>query len=512
MTTLRTRKVLAGVALFLIVFQYTVSLAFTPNYVITTPGPKKTYVIPVMFSDISNSTDLPSISRKVFFEMNEYYIRASNNKISIIGDMYGSWVVLQKNITYYGEKSGKNQFDGDWQLIHDAIMAVDEEVDFSSYESVIVVHAGKDEASTKNSSDIWSKGYWDLTPSIKTDDKKIISRAADISEDDPLGIYAHEFGHILGLPDLYNRNESGKEFVGPWDLMATGSWNGDPPGSQPAWIGSWGQIQLGWINDSQIFNVEIGQSVNVTISALESTSSDIKVIKIPITDMTYYLIEGRNDEYLPDKGVIISFINESLDGGMGIVVIQDAHPITQDNLDELDDAAFNVDEIFEDPINHFTVKVVAHSDYSSFVLQVSPKLKIHLESNIFDIPDSIVANGNISIWIRAKNYNNDPISDLNVSFYLDGEQVTTQITDEYGYARAVINFDLSKVGSHLIQVRVEGNDSYLSTSLQTSINILMPSWFNIVTILIVSVILIMIAILIIRKIRGRTIGATFGST
>ena len=37
-----------------------------------------------------------------------------------------------------------------------------------------------------------------------------------------IGLYAHEFGHIIGLPDLYDRDESNgdSEGLGNWCLMA----------------------------------------------------------------------------------------------------------------------------------------------------------------------------------------------------------------------------------------------------------------------------------------------------
>ena len=40
----------------------------------------------------------------------------------------------------------------------------------------------------------------------------------------PIGVFAHEFGHILGLPDLYDRSGN-SEGLGDWCLMASGSWS-----------------------------------------------------------------------------------------------------------------------------------------------------------------------------------------------------------------------------------------------------------------------------------------------
>ena len=50
-----------------------------------------------------------------------------------------------------------------------------------------------------------------------------------------IGVFAHEFGHALGLPDLYDTDYT-SEGVGNWSLMAGGSWNysGGNGGNRPA--------------------------------------------------------------------------------------------------------------------------------------------------------------------------------------------------------------------------------------------------------------------------------------
>ena len=70
-----------------------------------------------------------------------------------------------------------------------------------------------------------------------------------------MGLYAHEFGHIIGLPDLYDRDETNgdSEGLGEWCLMASGNylgWYGDTPAHMSAWC----KIQMGWI-DPMISNV-----------------------------------------------------------------------------------------------------------------------------------------------------------------------------------------------------------------------------------------------------------------
>jgi immune inhibitor A len=68
-------------------------------------------------------------------------------------------------------------------------------------------------------------------------------------ENGGVGVFAHEYGHDLGLPDLYDY--SGENSVGFWSLMATGSWLSDGTvdlGSKPCHMGVWEKFQLGWLN------------------------------------------------------------------------------------------------------------------------------------------------------------------------------------------------------------------------------------------------------------------------
>jgi immune inhibitor A len=69
-------------------------------------------------------------------------------------------------------------------------------------------------------------------------------------ENGGLGVFAHEFGHDLGLPDHYDTN-GGSNGVGFWNLMASGSYLGDgieDIGATPGHITAWDKLQLGWLN------------------------------------------------------------------------------------------------------------------------------------------------------------------------------------------------------------------------------------------------------------------------
>ena len=69
-------------------------------------------------------------------------------------------------------------------------------------------------------------------------------------ENGGVGVFAHEYGHDLGLPDLYDTS-GGENGTGFWTLMSSGSWMGDgtmDTGSKASHMGAWEKFQLGWLN------------------------------------------------------------------------------------------------------------------------------------------------------------------------------------------------------------------------------------------------------------------------
>ena len=69
-------------------------------------------------------------------------------------------------------------------------------------------------------------------------------------ENGGLGVFAHEFGHDLGLPDLYD-TAGGDNGTGFWTLMSAGSWlnhGTDSIGTTPGYMGAWEKLQLGWLD------------------------------------------------------------------------------------------------------------------------------------------------------------------------------------------------------------------------------------------------------------------------
>ena len=132
------------------------------------------------------------------------------------------------------------------------------------------------------------------------------------SEICPMGVYAHEFGHVLGLPDLYDRDASDgdSEGIGEWCLMASGSWMGWY-GDTPSHMSSWCKIQMGWMEATVLNN----STTAVEIPQLVTSPFALKVWEDDYHWSRYFLIENRQavgfDSELHGPGLIVYHVDEN---------------------------------------------------------------------------------------------------------------------------------------------------------------------------------------------------------
>ncbi|MCJ7634344.1 M6 family metalloprotease domain-containing protein, partial [Candidatus Bathyarchaeota archaeon] len=327
-------------------------------------GTRNVLVILVDFADKVGNTDVTHFQGMLFQEttgsLRNYIKEISYNKLSLSGGVAGSgWYRSLKNMSFWGQDSSQGHDDENayiFDLAREALTLADNNVDFRAFDTnhdnvlesseltVFFVHSGQgEEAYPWNASDIWSnfgyvygQGYMAMNDSALSDlflDGVRVSKHPDdyvggycmVAENSPLGTYAHEFGHSLGLPDLYD-GKGGDEYMGKWDLMDEGNWNGNPLGSSPAHPSSWSKLKLGWVDQTATLN---SGTITQTIDQLETLTSHPLVLRIPLGS-TYYLVEVRQralyDSALPDKGVLILYCNDSKESGMGPVRLIDSRP------------------------------------------------------------------------------------------------------------------------------------------------------------------------------------------
>ncbi|MDH4164716.1 MAG: immune inhibitor A, partial [Nitrospirota bacterium] len=242
-------------------------------------------------------------------------------------------------------------------LIYDAIttamtssVAPITQTELSTYDAVLIVHAGAGEEADVNSDstfDIWSLYYYNPdgiaqngTPIYDTNNlctnclkatlkdgsniKEAILMPQTDSQDgvvvDPLGVYVHEFGHWLGLPDLYcTALICPLDGVGEWSLMGDGIYNRvgtNPYGSSPAHLDAWSKVYLGWVTPTNPqTDPELAQSF-----ALAPIVNNQQMFKIPAVSsdpaaaQQYYLLENRQqsgfDASIPGHGLLVWLVDE----------------------------------------------------------------------------------------------------------------------------------------------------------------------------------------------------------
>src|SRR5262249_3804072 len=102
-----------------------------------------------------------------------------------------------------------------------------------------------------------------------------VERAVAVAEDpptplSPFGVLAHEFGHLLGLPELYAPGHV-HEGIGIWGLMGQGTWLGH--GDAPPHPCAWSKLRLGWVDA-----IEIDASRHVELAAVERSAQVVKIL------------------------------------------------------------------------------------------------------------------------------------------------------------------------------------------------------------------------------------------
>lgn len=123
-------------------------------------------------------------------------------------------------------------------------------------------------------------------------------------ENGGVGVFAHEFGHDLGLPDLYDTTGGSENGTGFWTLMSSGSWASDSPdaiGDKPVHMGAWEKLALGWI-DADLARVSLGADVTLDLGPAEgATRGRYQALRVNLPDITrtttVFPVDGADANY-----------------------------------------------------------------------------------------------------------------------------------------------------------------------------------------------------------------------
>ena len=127
----------------------------------------------------------------------------------------------------------------------------------------------------------------------------------DEGTQETVGVFAHEYGHSFGLPDLYDTDYSSNG-IGDWSLMASGSWNYvSEIGDRPAHMDAWSKYFLGWVNPKKVTST----LTNEPITQAATTSDVYQLLSGNPLSGEYFLVENRQkasfDAGLPGDGLLI---------------------------------------------------------------------------------------------------------------------------------------------------------------------------------------------------------------
>jgi len=314
---------------------------------------EKVLVLLIQFPDKLAKTNPEEINNLLFNNspearsLHNYLDEVSNHKYHLQGTVIEKWYTSKHNMKYYGgdstEKDTKCPPDTidsanscTYELVKEVIeLAERDGVNFTQYAKdgthLMIVHAGANQAKPPALYDPFHKDLlytkWQILNEPLGFDTLSVRSYAIFSEEDGLAAYAHEFGHDLGLPELYDTDGS-SDGIGLWGIMGLQDDIDDPV--HPC---AWAKVILGWVRP---------------ITITESGNYELirgNVYKIPITDEEYFLLENRVkegfDSDIPGPGLLIWHVDDSVvdeqyplflnsDENHRRVDLVEAHPGSQD--------------------------------------------------------------------------------------------------------------------------------------------------------------------------------------
>lgn len=250
----------------------------------------------------------------------QYFIDQSHGLFRPQFDVYGP-VKLSRRRSYYGANDSYGNDKNAWQMVTDALSALDPDVDFSKYDTdndgyidnVYVFYAGGGEATGGGASTVWPHSFDISSAGAGTYryDGVIVDHYACSNEweastekPDGIGTFVHEFSHVLGLPDLYATTYTSAFTPGEWSVLDYGPYNND--GRTPPAYSIYERNALKWMEPRVLDGP-------ATIELKPITESNDGCIIPTSKKSEFFLLENRQQEgwdtYLPGHGMLVWHID-----------------------------------------------------------------------------------------------------------------------------------------------------------------------------------------------------------
>ncbi len=310
-------------------------------------------VILIQYPDNRANTirDIPARYDSMFFSrnvyqgqyragsLNDFWHENSYDSCNVVGGIAGNqWFTCGNNYSKYYDNNYMLSTGG--TLARDAIAKADSTVDFRVFDrnndgridATLVVHAGPGGEDTGNRNHCWSHAIPSF--SYTTNEGVRISGVTNVPElnlvtaqlDTTLcciAVMCHEFGHLVGLPDLYDgsRNTWG---IGYWGLMGYGAWGagGNTPWS-PSHLETYSKVLSGFLSPIVITR----DTMNLKIVDVETHPIAYKVWRMGRNTDTCFYLENRQkkgfDSPLPGPGLLIWHIDRRMGSYDNIVDLEE---------------------------------------------------------------------------------------------------------------------------------------------------------------------------------------------
>jgi immune inhibitor A len=277
-----------------------------------------------------------------------YYEKQSSGRYSVDGTV-SDWVKVDYNEARYGSNyCGDTNCPTVWDAIRDGVekwvedqkaagksddeiaAAVaeydkwdrydfDEDGDFNEPDGYIdhfqFVHAGEDESAgggAEGENAIWAHRWYAYgSDAGKTGPENNKAGGTEIGdsgiwvgdytaqpENGGLGVFVHEYGHDLGLPDHYDTTGEGENSVGFWSIMSVGSWlnkGKDAIGDSAGDMSAWDKLQLGWLDYDKAKAATKSQHKLGTHS-YQTKNKQALVVELPEKDVTTTITKPAEGE------------------------------------------------------------------------------------------------------------------------------------------------------------------------------------------------------------------------
>ncbi|MEH7402928.1 immune inhibitor A domain-containing protein [Gottfriedia acidiceleris] len=253
-----------------------------------------------------------------FISVEQYYNQQSAGYWHVDGEVT-PWVMAKNDMAYYGAHEGQAKDAKPQELVRETLEVAGKQIagneakydqrdpydldeDGNTMEpdglldNLLIVHSGPDEAAGGGS--VGANALWSHRSVIGAEPIKIPGtnlKAYDYimqPENGAAGVFAHEYGHNLGLPDEYDTGYTGKGSpVENWSIMSSGSWSGKIPGTEPTGFSPFAKLFFyenyggNWPKPTVIDFSKLEEVRDVKLKEAVADSNNEKILKINLPDV-----------------------------------------------------------------------------------------------------------------------------------------------------------------------------------------------------------------------------------